>query len=89
VRAASGARFLHGTGCNRCGGSGYSGRTGIFALIVVDEGIRDLVMAKAPLAMLEDAARRTSPGLLAEGRDKVAAGVTTVDELLRVAQPED
>ena len=89
VRAASGARFLHGTGCNRCGGSGYSGRTGIFALIVVDEGIRDLVMAKAPLAMLEDAARRTSPGLLAEGRDKVAAGVTTVDELLRVAQPEE
>jgi type II secretory ATPase GspE/PulE/Tfp pilus assembly ATPase PilB-like protein len=89
MRASGDARFLRGTGCGRCGGSGYSGRTGIFSLVVVDERIRELVMAKSPLAALEEAARRTGPGLLAEGRDKVAAGVTTVDELLRVAQPEE
>jgi type II secretory ATPase GspE/PulE/Tfp pilus assembly ATPase PilB-like protein len=89
MRAAADIRFVRGKGCDRCGGSGYAGRIGIFSLVVVDERIRDLVMAKAPLPALEEAARRTSPGLLAEGREKVAAGVTTVDELLRVVQPEE
>ena len=89
MRAAADLRFVRGKGCDRCGGSGYAGRIGIFSLVVVDERIRDLVMAKAPLPALEEAARRTSPGLLAEGREKVAAGVTTVDELLRVVQPEE
>jgi type II secretory ATPase GspE/PulE/Tfp pilus assembly ATPase PilB-like protein len=88
IRAESGDSFRRGTGCERCGGSGYSGRTGIFSLVVVDEPIRELVMAKAALAALEAAASRTSPGLLAEGRDQVAAGVTTVEELLRVVEPE-
>jgi type II secretory ATPase GspE/PulE/Tfp pilus assembly ATPase PilB-like protein len=88
IRPEASASFRHGTGCDRCGGSGYLGRTGIFSLVVVDERIRDLVMAKAALAALEEAASRTSPGLLAEGRDQVAAGVTTAEELLRVVEPE-
>ena len=88
MSAASGGVFRRGVGCDHCGGRGYLGRTGVFSLIAVDERIRDLVMVKAPLAALEEAARRTSPGLLAEGREKVAAGVTTVEELLRVVQPE-
>jgi len=87
IRAEAGASFIHGVGCDRCAGSGYSGRTGIFALVLVDEPIRELVMAKAALAALEEAASRTSPGLLAEGRERVAAGVTTVEELLRVVEP--
>jgi type II secretory ATPase GspE/PulE/Tfp pilus assembly ATPase PilB-like protein len=88
IHAESGARFAHGAGCDRCGGSGYSGRTGVFSLVVVDERIRELIMAKAPLAVLEEAASRTSPGLLAEGREKVTTGMTTVEELVRVVGPE-
>jgi type II secretory ATPase GspE/PulE/Tfp pilus assembly ATPase PilB-like protein len=56
--------------------------------VVVDDAIRDLVMAKAPLSALEEAASRTSPGLLAEGRSLVAAGETTAEELLRVVDTE-
>jgi type II secretory ATPase GspE/PulE/Tfp pilus assembly ATPase PilB-like protein len=49
--------------------------------------MRELVMARAPLAALEAAARRVSPGLFAAGLDKVRDGVTTVEELLRVIEP--
>lgn len=84
----SGTSFRRGAGCDRCHSSGYSGRTGLFSLVVVDETIRDLVMAKAPLSALEEAASRTSPGLLAEGRNLVAVGETTPEELLRVVDTE-
>ncbi len=80
--------FRRGAGCDRCHNSGYSGRTGVFALVVVDDAIRDLVMAKAPLSVLEEAASRASPGLLAEGRSLVMAGETTPEELLRVVNTE-
>jgi type II secretory ATPase GspE/PulE/Tfp pilus assembly ATPase PilB-like protein len=46
------------------------------------------VMAKAPTAAIEEANRSPDRGLLAEGRAKVAAGLTTVEELLRMVQTE-
>ena len=85
---AAGATFRRGAGCEECGGSGFRGRTGIFSLIAVDDRTRDLVMAKAPTAAIEQATAPHAPGLLAEGRAKVAAGLTTVEELLRVVQTE-
>ena len=45
-------------------------------------------MSKAPLSTLEEAGRKRTAGLLAEGRALVAAGVTTVAELLRVVEAD-
>jgi type II secretory ATPase GspE/PulE/Tfp pilus assembly ATPase PilB-like protein len=83
----SGGSFKRGPGCEECQHTGYRGRIGVFALLTVDEPMRELVMARAPLAALEAAARRVSPGLFAAGLDKVRDGVTTVEELLRVIEP--
>jgi type II secretory ATPase GspE/PulE/Tfp pilus assembly ATPase PilB-like protein len=84
----AGGTFRRGAGCEQCSGSGYRGRTGIFALIDVDTRTRDLVMTKAPIGAIEEANRARVAGLLGEGREKVAAGLTTVEELLRVVQTE-
>jgi general secretion pathway protein E len=78
----------HGSGCANCQNSGFAGRTGIFSLVTMDEKIRELIMAKAPLAVLEEAARRSSRSLMQEGLDKVQQGITNQTELARVVQPE-
>ncbi|HDZ21202.1 hypothetical protein LCGC14_0276430 [marine sediment metagenome] len=78
-----------GRGCNRCNGTGYRGRQGIFELMEMDSATRELAFNRAPVGEIRRAARaggmRT---LLEDGKQKVAAGVTTPDELVRVAQAE-
>jgi type II secretory ATPase GspE/PulE/Tfp pilus assembly ATPase PilB-like protein len=72
-------------GCPACRGTGYRGRTGIFELLVVDEEIRDAVMHRqgaGPLRRL--ALEHGMRPLRSDGWRQVAAGVTTVEEVLRV-----
>ena len=82
--------FHRGRGCGRCNGTGYRGRQGIFELMEMDPTIRDLAFNRAPLSEIRQAARaggmRT---LLEDGKLKVAAGTTTPDELVRVAQADE
>ena len=79
-----------GSRCTRCSGTGYAGRTGIYELFTVDEEIRRLVAERATLDTLRDAARRHGmTSLRDDGMAKVAAGVTTVEEVLRVTSDED
>ncbi|MHC4563657.1 MAG: GspE/PulE family protein [Planctomycetota bacterium] len=82
--------FYRGRGCQRCNGSGYRGRQGIFELMIMDSTIRELAFARAPANEIRRAARaggmRT---LLEDGKLKVAAGITTAEELVRVAQAEE
>jgi type IV pilus assembly protein PilB len=77
--------FYRGRGCDRCKGTGYKGRTGIFELMVMSEAIRDLILKGASAAQIRDQAVAEGMKTLAEdGILKVLEGVTTVDELLRV-----
>ncbi len=77
--------FYRGRGCDRCKGTGYKGRTGIFELMVMSEAIRELVLKGASAAQIRDQAVAEGMKTLAEdGILKVLEGVTTVDELLRV-----
>jgi general secretion pathway protein E len=72
-------------GCDRCMGTGFRGRTGIFEVVEFDDDLRDLVKAKAPArAYREIYLRRRIPSLRRAGMMKIQAGVTTVDEVLRV-----
>ncbi|HKW46948.1 MAG TPA: ATPase, T2SS/T4P/T4SS family [Gemmatimonadaceae bacterium] len=71
-----------GAGCDRCAGSGYRGRTGIFELLVVDDAFRT-EFAQYREAPSLPALRLTGPGLYEDGLRQVRAGVTTVEEVLR------
>jgi type IV pilus assembly protein PilB len=80
-----GQRFYKGEGCDECNGKGYTGRIGIFEVLPVTEKIRSLVTQKATSDEIEKAA--VSEGMvimLADGLDKVASGLTTIEEVLRV-----
>jgi len=82
--------FRKGVGCEACRQLGYQGRTGIHELLVVTEAIRPLVMNRASAATLADIARKQGMRTLRQdGWTKVKAGVTTVEEVLRVTQNEE
>jgi general secretion pathway protein E len=68
--------------------AGYKGRTGIYELIAVDEPMRRLIHDRAGEHDLEAYARRHSPGIAQDGWDKCVAGVTSVDEVLRVTREQ-
>ncbi|MDZ3824181.1 MAG: type II secretion system ATPase GspE [Pseudoxanthomonas sp.] len=70
----------------RAGSAGYRGRTGIHELVVVDEAMRALIHDNAAEADLERLARTRTPGILADGWAKCVAGVTSVEEVLRVTR---
>ena len=71
-------------GCERCGGSGYRGRTGIYELVVVYDAMRGLVHDKASEQQLVRHARQSCPSIRNDGKSKILAGVTSVPEVLRV-----
>jgi type IV pilus assembly protein PilB len=75
-----------GKGCAACRQLGYRGRLAIHELLEVTPEVRDLVAHRAPDHEIRDAARRAGMRVLLEdGIAKAAAGVTTLDEVLRVA----
>lgn len=69
-------------GCDRCGGTGYRGRVGVFELLRVDAAIRELILEGAPAdAVREAAAGAGMVPLPVDAWAKVEAGVTTLDEV--------
>lgn len=78
---------FYGRGCDVCFGSGFKGRVGIFELMELNEEIRRMITRNEDASILNDAARRNGMRTLREdGWDKVAEGVTTPEEILRVTQ---
>jgi general secretion pathway protein E len=79
-----------GAGCESCSGTGFSGRTGIYELFAVGESSRRMIAERASLDALRAAALGQGMRTLRDdGMDKVAAGVTTVEEVLRVTGAEE
>jgi type II secretory ATPase GspE/PulE/Tfp pilus assembly ATPase PilB-like protein len=71
--------------CPECSGVGYSGRTAIFEMLLVDDGLRGLVSSGATPDVLRQAARKAgNRSLQEEGIVLVAKGVTSLPELVRV-----
>jgi general secretion pathway protein E len=69
-------------------GDGYRGRTGIYELIAVDDHMRTMIHDGASEQELERYARAASPGIRDDGRRKVLAGDTTLEEVLRVTRED-
>ncbi|MCO6414383.1 MAG: type II secretion system ATPase GspE [Thiogranum sp.] len=76
--------LYHAVGCPDCSQLGYKGRTGIYELVEVDDGMRTLIHDGAGEQALEAHARTHSAGMRQDGWRRVLAGETTVEEVLRV-----
>ncbi len=75
-------------GCLECRMTGYSGRIGIYEILSMTEGQRPLITAETDTTLIREQAYRDGmKPLRISGAQKVAAGVTTVDEVLKVAPP--
>lgn len=76
---------MKGAGCDKCNGTGYLGRTVIGEILIINDEIRELIFAGAsPIAMQEAAVRSGMKPLHHEALAKAAAGVTTLEEVMRV-----
>jgi type IV pilus assembly protein PilB len=84
---AASATFMKGRGCNNCGHSGYRGRLGIFELLMMTSKIRELAFQGASTQDIrKEALRGGMSTLYDDGIRKVLDGITTIDEVFRVAK---
>jgi len=80
-------KYYKGTGCPKCLKSGYKGRLGIFELFVIDDALRNLILSRASSEEIKSLAVKNGMQTLREsGIDKMKAGITTPEEVLRVTQ---
>jgi type IV pilus assembly protein PilB len=77
-------KVMKGKGCATCNGTGYKGRVGLYEVMEITEGIRDLIMVGA--TAVEIKRKALEEGMLTlrqSGLEKIRNGVTTVEEVLR------
>jgi type IV pilus assembly protein PilB len=80
----TGFKLYKGKGCGGCNGTGYKGRVGLYEVMEISEGIRDLVMVGA--TAVEIKRKALEEGMLTlrmSGIEKIKAGITTIEEVLR------
>jgi general secretion pathway protein E/type IV pilus assembly protein PilB len=86
----SGVQLYRGRGCNRCSLTGYSGRKGIFEIFVVTDEVRKMIYERVTASDLRIRAREMGMRTLREdGLRKAAAGITTIDEVLRITMGDE
>src|SRR5579859_182278 len=80
-------RVYAGKGCPVCHNTGYTGRIGIFEVLEVTEGIRELITQKADADVInKKAIEEGMVTMLEDGLEKVSRGITTIEEVLRVTK---
>ncbi len=81
--------FHRPLGCPKCANTGYSGRTGLYEILPADEAIRSLILTRSDADGVKAlAVSRGMRTILAAGAEKVVAGTTSVEEVLRVTQED-
>ncbi|MCL2119224.1 MAG: Flp pilus assembly complex ATPase component TadA [Planctomycetaceae bacterium] len=84
------ATFMRGKGCGYCNGKGYRGRMAIFELMVMTAKIREMTFLQASTVEIRKAAvKEGMTTLFDDGIKKVLRGITTVEEVMRVARLEE
>jgi general secretion pathway protein E len=87
-KAKKPAKVMKAVGCKECRQTGYRGRTGIYEMLTLTPALRKLITPETDLLQLKQAATQAGmQPLMLNGAEKVAAGVTTVEEVLKVAPP--
>ncbi len=75
-------------GCEACNRTGYRGRTGIYEMVIVDEHTRSMIHDGSGEQELERYARTRTPSIRQDGRRRVLAGETSIEEVLRVTRAD-
>ena len=89
ITDAGGVELSRGKGCDDCRGTGYRGRLGIYELFVITEEARGLILSKRPTGEIRrHAIEHSMVTLRDDGWAKARAGITTVEEILRVTQED-
>ena len=90
VEQASTKKFFYGKGCEKCNNTGYKGRQGIYELLVMNDTLRDMIVAEASLDEFRAACRKFGMRTLREtGLNMIHAGISSIDEILRETMLDD
>ena len=82
-------KIYRAKGCQECMGTGFSGRIAIFEILLIDDELKNTVLTHPDSATLKEKALRNGlVTLRMDGADKVAKGITSIDEVLRVTEEE-
>lgn len=80
-------KLYKGTGCNECNNTGYLGRLGIYEVLKITSEINKLIITHSTADQIEEAAKKTHfISMIQDGYLKVLDGITTIEEVLRVAE---
>lgn len=82
-------RIYRAKGCQECMETGFSGRIAIFEILIIDDELKNTILTHPDSSTLKEKALRN--GLITlrmDGADKVAKGITSIDEVLRVTEEE-
>ncbi len=85
---AVGDRVYEANGCEACGGTGYRGRLPIYEIVVANQRLEAMIHEGASEAELTAEARKTGPGIMQDGAQKIGAGLTTVQEVARAVRDD-
>ncbi|MCH7640653.1 Flp pilus assembly complex ATPase component TadA [Patescibacteria group bacterium] len=84
-----GQKFYHGQGCDQCGHKGYQGRVGVYEVLAVTDKVRDTITHRATSDEIQKVAiAEGMVTMLQDGLDKVASGLTTIEEVVRVVREQ-
>jgi type IV pilus assembly protein PilB len=86
VKLESGVKFYHGVGCNHCNETGMTGRLGIFELLRINSRVRELIAGRPTTDQIMREAPSDHVDMVHDGIAKVVQGVTTPEEIFRVAK---
>lgn len=77
--------FFEGAGCPECDGTGYRGRVGLYEILEINREIRELINKRVSEEVITEAALKAGmTTLMADGVNKISAGITTIEEVVRV-----
>jgi len=88
IDLASAPEIFTPVGCERCRVSGYSKRSGVYELIVVDEKLKSMIHDRASEADMKKYARESFPSIRTDGYLRVLGGETSLEEIVRVTSEE-
>ncbi|MBI3934882.1 MAG: Flp pilus assembly complex ATPase component TadA, partial [Acidobacteria bacterium] len=87
---ADGTTYYKAEGCNRCGGTGFSGRMAVHEMLPMNNTVREMIVRKASEYEIQAAMKAQGMRFLLErGMEKVRAGSTAISELFRVLQLDE
>jgi len=86
VEIEPGTKFYHGVGCNECSQTGMVGRMGIFELLRITSKVRELIALKPTTDQIIKVAPADHINMVHDGISKVLEGITTPEEIFRVAK---